>query len=77
MEKTKESAKQWIEDGKPCVYRYGWGYRGASARTISKEKALSLLPKYSFGMGFYELDFIKIDGVDTLEFNELSENDMW
>ena len=77
MEKTKEFAKQWIEEGKPCVYRYGWGYRGAGTKSISKEKALNLLPKYSFGMGFYELDFIKINGVDTLEFNELSENDMW
>ena len=77
MEKTKEFAKQWIEEDKPCVYRHGWGYRGAGARPISKEKALSLLPKYSFDMGFYELDFIKIDGVDTLEFNELSENDVW
>ena len=77
MEKTKEFAKQWIEEDKPCIYRNGWGYRGAGARPISKEKALSLLPKYSFGMGFYELSFIKIDGVDTLEFNELSENDMW
>ena len=76
MEKTKEFAKQWIEEGKPCVYRYGWGWKGAGARNISKEKALSLLPSYSFGMGFYELDFIKVDGVDTLEFNELSENDM-
>jgi hypothetical protein len=77
MEKTKEFAKQWIEEGKPCVYRYGWGWKGAGARTLSKEKALSLLPSYSFGMGFYELDFIKVNGVDTLEFNELSENDMW
>ena len=76
MEKTTEFAQQWIEEDKPCVYRYGWGYRGAGAKSISKEKALSLLPKYSFGMGFYELSFIKIDGVDTLEFNELSENDM-
>jgi len=50
MEKTKEFAKQWIEEGKPCVYRYGWGYRGAGTKSISKEKALNLLPKYSFGM---------------------------
>lgn len=77
MEKTKEFAKQWIEEGKPCVYRYGYAWKGASARTITKEKALSMLPSYSFGKGFYELDFIKIDGVDTLEFNEFSENDMW
>lgn len=74
---TKEFAQQWIEEGNPCVYRYGWGYRGAGAREITKEKALELLPKYSFGMGFYELSFTKIDDKDTLEFNELSENDMW
>lgn len=77
MEKTKEFAKQWIEEGKPCVYRHGWGWKGAGARTITKEEAQKLLPKYNFGMGFYELSFIKVDGQDTLEFNELSENDMW
>lgn len=77
MEETKEFAKQWIEEGKPCVYRYGWGWKGAGAGNISKEKAMQLLPKYDFGMGFYGLSFIKVDGVDTLEFNELSENDMW
>ena len=77
MEKTKEFAKQWIEQGKPCVYRYGWRWKGAAARSISQDKALELLPKYSFGKGFYELDFIQINGKDVLEFNELSENDMW
>lgn len=76
LEKTKENALKWVESDKPCVYRYGWGWKGASAKPITKEEALSLLPKYSFGKGFYELSFIKIDGVDTLEFNELSENDM-
>lgn len=29
MEKTKEFAQQWIEEGKPCVYRYGWGWKRA------------------------------------------------
>lgn len=77
IEETKEFARQWIEEGKPCVYRSGWGWKGAGARQLTKEKALELLPKYSFGMGFWELSFIKINGVDTLEFNELSENDMW
>lgn len=77
MEKTKEFAKEWIEDGRPCVYRYGWGWKGATARPITKEKALNLLPKYSFGIGFYELDFIRFDGKDVLEFNELSLNDMY
>lgn len=64
IEKTKEFAKQWIEEGKPCMYRYGYGYKGASARTISKEKALELLPKYSFGMGFYEISFERNRVVD-------------
>lgn len=77
MEKTKENAKAWVEAGKPCVYRYGWGWKGASARPITKEEALELLPKYHFGMGFHELSFIKRDGEDVLEFNELSANDMW
>ena len=62
--KTKEFAKQWIEEGKPCMYRYGFGYRGAAGKTISKEKALELLPKYSFGMGFYELSFERNRVVD-------------
>ena len=59
IEKTKEFAKQWITDGKPCRYRYGFGFRGAESRPLTKEKALELLPKYSFGMGFYELSFCK------------------
>ena len=74
---TKEEARKWIEDGKPCVFRYGWGWKGADAQPLSKEQALEKLPYYSFGKGFYELSFIEIDGVRTLEFNELSENDMW
>lgn len=75
-EKTRESAKAWVEASNPCVYRYGWGWKGASARPLTKEEALELLPKYSFGMGFYSLSWIDVNGVDTLEFNELSENDM-
>ena len=77
IKETKEFAQQWIEEDKPCVYRSGWAWKGAGARKITKEKALELLPQYSFGKGFYELSFIKLDGQTTLEFNELSENDMW
>lgn len=73
----RKKAEDWINNGNPCIYRYGWAYRGASAREITKEKALELLPKYSFGMGFYELSFTKYNGKDVLEFNELSENDMY
>lgn len=62
---------------KPCIYRYGWAYKGAGAREITTEKALELLPKYSFGVGFYELLFRKHNGQEVLEFNELSENDLY
>ena len=77
IKETKEFVQQWIEAGNPCVYRYGWGWKGAGAKTLTNERALELLPNYSFGKGFYELSFIKEDGKDVLEFNELSENDMW
>lgn len=93
MEKTKEAARQWIESGKPCRYRYGFGYRGAGSRALTKEEALKLLPKYSFGMGFYSLSFQRDTrvvpsgssnctitepyGEEVLMFNELSDNDMW
>ena len=71
------TAKEWIEQGKPCVYRYGWAYRGAGARRLTQEKALKMLPHYSFGKGFYSLSYIEYEGEQVLEFNELSENDMW
>ena len=74
---TKEFAREWIEAGKPCVYRYGWGWKGAGSRPMTKEEALKLLPKYSFGKGFYELSFITEGGTEVLEFNELSANDMY
>lgn len=77
MNKTKEAAMAWIEEGKPCVYRHGWEWKGAKARSISKEQALKLFHQYSFGMGFYELNWIKDNNGNTiLEFNELSAHDM-
>lgn len=76
-EDLKKQAEEWVKSGKPCIYRYGWAYRGARAREITQEKASELLPKYSFGMGFYELSFTKHDGQEVLEFNELSANDLY
>lgn len=73
---TKRAAQEWVENDGKCVYRYGWAYRGAKAHYITKEKALELLPGYSFGMGFYELDWITFNGETVLEFNELGENDL-
>ena len=73
---SKSHAEQWVRAGKPCIYRHGWAYRGASARKITTEEALQLLPKYDFGMGFYELKFTETKDGTVLEFNELSALDM-
>ena len=75
---TKEYAREWVEGGMPCEYMYGLGYRGARPRPLSREKALELLPKYSFGTGFYELYFVKnSEGRSVLRFNEYSEDDLY
>ena len=68
--------REWIEKDKPCAYRCGFAYRGATARRITKDKAKELLPGYSFGMGFYELCF-ELLGEPTLVFNEYSANDLY
>lgn len=73
---SKTDAERWVIEGRPCIYRHGWAYRGASARPISQEKAMELLPKYNFGMGFYELKFTETKDGTVLEFNELSALDM-
>lgn len=77
MQNTEMSAREWIEAGKPCTYRYGWGWKGAASLPISAETAMKLLPKFNFGGGFYSLYFREQDGQTVLEFNELSENDMY
>ena len=71
---SEEFAKQWIKQGKPCVYRFGWIWDGGKSHKLSKKEAMKMLPKYSFGISIYSLSFINIDGVETLEFNELSGN---
>lgn len=73
---NKNLAKNWIQEGKPCKYQHGFSFKGAKPRNITKEKALELLPKYDFGMGFYELEFINNNGEKYLLFNEFSENDL-
>jgi len=44
---------------------------------LTKEQALEKLPKFNFGMGFYELEWEEVNGERVLEFNELGENDLW
>ena len=73
----KQAAIEWVNEGKPCIYRSGWAYRGARAKSITKEEALKLLPSYNFGIGFYSLSFHKEQGIEVLEFNKLSANDLY
>lgn len=79
IEKTKEFAKKWIEEGRPCKYRCGFRWKGAWLRPLDNDKALEMLPKYNFtdNVTFYELLFEDVEGVATLIFNEYSANDMW
>lgn len=64
MKNIKEDALEWINSDKPCYYRFGFGFRGASSKRLTKSEALAMLPKYKFGMGFYELSFCKNRVVD-------------
>ena len=72
----EEILEKWIKQGKRCIYREGWAYRGAKAKEISMEKAIELFPQYHFGKGFYEMGWLIEDGRVVLEFNELSVLDM-
>lgn len=77
--KTKEAARAWVDAGKPCTYQYGFSYRGARQRPITNEEAKERIAKkcWSFGMGFYVLDWRNYEGQDVLCFNEYSENDLY
>ncbi len=62
---TKEAAKAWIENEGLVLSGQGWEYRGAGRAKVSKEWALENFNLYSFGMGFYELEWSErlVDGV--------------
>lgn len=79
MKDTKECALQWVNEGKPCIYRYGYNYKGAGNRPLTNERAKELIvkPCWSFGMGYYELRWERHDNLDVLCFNEFGENDLW
>lgn len=74
---NKAELKHYIELGIQCFQQFGFSFRGAEPRPITKEKALELLPYYSPGKGFYELEQRMIDGRVFLVFTEYSESDMY
>ena len=79
MENTKQATIDFVNNGGKCIYRYGWQWKGAGPNYKTKEWALEQLNKscWSFGKSFWELSWTEQDGETVLEFNELSENDMW
>jgi len=77
MPKTPAAAKEWVESGKPCTFRYGWDWKGARSHPITQDEARQKLEKHHFGMGFYSLFWETYEGQTVLCFNELSESDMY
>ena len=75
--KNKNVVLEFINNNGKCFYQYGFTYKGASPRQITTEKAIELFPKYDFGMGFWELNWITVDGEDAILFNKFSENDLY
>ena len=67
----RAKAREVVETSeKPLMFRYGFAYRGAEKRPITKEKALSIIDD----SGNY-LDITETDNEILL--NTFSSNDMW
>ena len=67
----RAKAREVVETSeKPLMFRYGFAYRGAEKRPITKEKALSIIDD----SGNY-LDIAETDNEILL--NTFSSNDMW
>lgn len=73
----EETFENWVKKGKLVVGGYGFQYKGGGTSVIPTEKAIELYPKYSFGMGFYELSWVEYNGEVALSMREYSENDMY
>ena len=67
---------KWIEIGNPCTFIFGFRFKGATSRPISKEEALRRIQSHSFGKGYYSMQWTVTDGRVVLEFQEYSEGDM-
>lgn len=67
----RAKAREVVEASeKPLMFRYGFAFRGAEKRPITKEKALSIIDD----SGNY-LDITEADNEILL--NTFSSNDMW
>lgn len=72
----EEILEQWIKAGKLVVGGCGWEYRGAKTNVIDNELAAKEFDKYSFGKGFYEMEWVEYKGEVALSMREYSALDM-
>lgn len=72
----EEIFENWVKAGKLVVGGSGWTWKGAGTGVIPTEKAIEMFPKYSFGKGFYELEWTTYKGQVALSMREYSECDM-
>ncbi len=68
---------KWINEGKPCAYRYGFGFKGAKAHRISTGEAKERYAKRKFFEVDLEHTRVGDESGDFLVFCEYSEGDMW
>lgn len=68
---------KWINEGKPCAYRYGFGFKGAKAHRISTGEAKERYAKRKFFEVDLEHTRVGDENGDFLVFCEYSEGDMW
>lgn len=66
----KVAAEVVEKTNKELYHRYGFAYKGAEARPISKENALGIIKDNSSWLDIDEFD-------DYIELNTFNENDMW
>ncbi len=68
---NREQAYEVVkETNKKLYHRYGFAYRGAEAKPISKEKALEIIKDRGNWLDIDEYE-------DYIELNTFSANDMW
>lgn len=72
----EEIFENWVKAGKLVVGGSGWTWKGAGTGVIPTEKAIEMFPKYSFGKGFYEMEWTTYKGQVALSMREYSECDM-
>lgn len=70
-EKPTISKQDWIDQGYPCAYRYGFGFRGAKANRISRREAQKKINDV------FESNFEQQNGEYVLVLQDYGANDFY